>query len=1107
MPTPFLSRTTSHRSPAISVANLNVDPVFPMDWGANVVDFISSCSHPGLVRRTSVAAAHVPNEAANFGRFHRRNLSAVTTIGLGRYPDPPWNCPNPPYPILLDVYTHTNNLNSFHKPAIGRASIFGHSRNISDPTACWGTYRVVDAKHSGSNYQSDYPVYPLLHPSLPQSAASPEKVDDFSTSGDLRSQTSPYLPSWQNRFSELDGVNDTGYARELNVDIKSNSEQEGFCLFTCLQPCVTPTTVLFGLFFIMFVQTMVVSGLISSMLTTLERRFNFTTRQVGYLISCYESSGVLTTVVVSFVNGRKHNRLRIVGLATLLLSLGFALFAVPHFIVGPYMPDTLSSSSHNLSAPAFCENNTFKSPELRSQCSSEPTNVPANREPGPDVLLDERDPVHSVALLIFCVAMVLAGVGASPLHVLAPTYLWDNLDSKQYPIYSALFYSAGGLGPACGFLAGAGFLSLYIDTPGVLPRSGFNRNDPLWLGAWWLGFLVCSALTFVTALPVIAFPKRLITKPKSSTKQLDTEGVQQTCQPPIAVPTFPDLDPADPGSKRALRHFSQQSAPSGIMRNNQTKGGRVSKHRATSESALPSSGETNGVVKDSTPIHLVVRRAISLGYYSPQPHPCDKSSTTCATLQSQIVKRLKVFLLVLRRVLANPIWLGVTFTSMVEQSIVAAFLAYAAKYIQDLFQVPAYLASIHTGAVVVPSSLLGILSGALLMRRYRPPIDRTLAGISVMIGTTVITTISLMLIGCPGNRVAGLTATYDGKPWPRMYGPARLMEPNLTAPCNAACSLSGDDGSSSSSQLTGNGSFQCSATYFNPVCWKRIPSHDDKIIVDHSTLKYMTFFNPCFAGCQVRKRASHESIENFSDCRCTTRTALNPSGSVFSSNLQTNAFGHVVPGRCPTDCPQYAVFLFILFLHILCTGILQNPSNVITLSCVTSEDSSVALGLQLFFMRTLAYIPAPIYFGQLFDLVCQYRITVGENGESTSSSGCTVPIPSDPPASVLSTREQMPTPSHTGACLQYNLEGLPLVWLGLVLSLKLVSLAGATTTWRVARLQLSRIPLPNSNKHTCTSDSREVDFTEAVSTVFEHTAEDENGLTKTPSIVQSDAVV
>ncbi|KAF8560458.1 hypothetical protein P879_10148 [Paragonimus westermani] len=343
----------------------------------------------------------------------------------------------------------------------------------------------------------------------------------------------------------------------------------------------------------------------------------------------------------------------------------------------------------------------------------------------------------------------------------------------------ALFYSAGGLGPACGFLAGAGFLSVYIDSPLVRPRSGLTRNNPLWLGAWWMGMLVCAAITSVAALPVIAFPKRLsndtagpITDSHSQPTAKGENGIEE---PPPAYLRSPKLACAvSCGTGRCSHdslyaqhvHASTTDAklervlePHGCSRALRLHANQVdcmvnNTHRATSESALPPSARS--------PAFL--RRAASFTYYPQKVNPTKQTTVSLTSLQHRVENRLKAFSRVLRRVLANPIWLGVTFTSMVEQSIVAAFLPFAPKYLQDLFQVPAYMASIHTGAVVVPSSAVGILTGALLMRRYRPQIHHALAGMSVMIAATVLTTVTLMLLNCPGNRVAGLTATYDGKP-------------------------------------------------------------------------------------------------------------------------------------------------------------------------------------------------------------------------------------------------------------------------------------------------------------------------------------------------------
>jgi len=38
---------------------------------------------------------------------------------------------------------------------------------------------------------------------------------------------------------------------------------------------------------------------------------------------------------------------------------------------------------------------------------------------------------------------------------------------------------------------------------------GIDENDPRWIGAWWLGFVVCAACIFVWALPLSMFPPQL----------------------------------------------------------------------------------------------------------------------------------------------------------------------------------------------------------------------------------------------------------------------------------------------------------------------------------------------------------------------------------------------------------------------------------------------------------------------------------------------------------------------------------------------------------------------------------------------------------------------
>lgn len=95
----------------------------------------------------------------------------------------------------------------------------------------------------------------------------------------------------------------------------------------------------------------------------------------------------------------------------------------------------------------------------------------------------------------------------------------------------AIFYSFGGLGPACGFIAGAGFLSLYIDSPFSTMTAGqIDRSSPLWLGAWWLGMLCASGLTFIVALPLIMMPQRLfVANEDDETLEKSKEILDEVC--------------------------------------------------------------------------------------------------------------------------------------------------------------------------------------------------------------------------------------------------------------------------------------------------------------------------------------------------------------------------------------------------------------------------------------------------------------------------------------------------------------------------------------------------------------------------------------------------
>nr|XP_045012764.1 solute carrier organic anion transporter family member 4A1 isoform X2 [Jaculus jaculus] len=103
-------------------------------------------------------------------------------------------------------------------------------------------------------------------------------------------------------------------------------------------------------------------------------------------------------------------------------------------------------------------------------------------------------------------AELLHGVGATPLYTLGVTYLDENVKSSYSPIYIAIFYTAAILGPAAGYLIGGAMLNVYTE---VGQRTDLTTDSPLWVGAWWIGFLGAGTTAFLIAIPILGYPRQL----------------------------------------------------------------------------------------------------------------------------------------------------------------------------------------------------------------------------------------------------------------------------------------------------------------------------------------------------------------------------------------------------------------------------------------------------------------------------------------------------------------------------------------------------------------------------------------------------------------------
>ncbi|XP_034081361.1 solute carrier organic anion transporter family member 1C1-like isoform X1 [Gymnodraco acuticeps] len=284
-----------------------------------------------------------------------------------------------------------------------------------------------------------------------------------------------------------------------------------------------------------------------------------------------------------------------------------------------------------------------------------------------------------------------------------------------------------------------------------------------------------------------------------------------------------------------------------------------------------------------------------------------------ADQNTTFIEMAKDFIPSLRTLLGNPVYLIYLCVSIIQLNSLIGMVTYKPKYIEQHFKQSASKANFLMGVINIPAVALGMFSGGLLMKRLKLNI---MGAARFAFGTSLIgyiLSLFFFAMSCENAKVAGVTLPYIS------LDSISYDKHSVFAACNSDCF--------------------CSESDWDPVCGEN----------------GITYVSPCLAGCASSSGSGKNTV--FSSCSC-----VGEAGNFTAST-----------GQCPEkdDCDR--MFPYFLALSVITSFIISlggTPGYMFLIRCIKPQLKSLALGFHAMATRTLAGIPAPIYFGAIIDTTC-----------------------------------------------------------------------------------------------------------------------------------------
>ncbi|XP_077557941.1 solute carrier organic anion transporter family member 4A1-like [Haemaphysalis longicornis] len=228
-----------------------------------------------------------------------------------------------------------------------------------------------------------------------------------------------------------------------------------------------------------FLQGFVANGLVYMVLPTLERRFQLKSLEAGIIVAMYHLASCISAPLVTLVAARRSKPLYL-AMSAIVIGIGTMVITLPHFLAPPYKQSLLEVD--------LCPYKVRH--DYSDGCGTATGDLRHYR-------------------FVFWAGHLIVGAGSSPMYTLALTYLDENLPTTLSTKYIATYQATSLLGTASGFILSGYLLNIYTELTVDVSRMGLTPESNVWIGAWWLGYLIGSVFSIIVAFPTSLLPKEL----------------------------------------------------------------------------------------------------------------------------------------------------------------------------------------------------------------------------------------------------------------------------------------------------------------------------------------------------------------------------------------------------------------------------------------------------------------------------------------------------------------------------------------------------------------------------------------------------------------------